>query len=106
MNRWGIVGFAHWFVAIGFLTLPPTLLQAYGQLFKADWVLPIIGEWLPFELYIEFIGIMTVLGIVTLMAIRLLNLPSRAGRKSRFAGPRPGRLTSSSTSSSSSAWRS
>ncbi|MFF2726879.1 heterodisulfide reductase-related iron-sulfur binding cluster [Streptomyces sp. NPDC058008] len=86
MNRWGIVGFAHWFVAIGFLTLPPTLLQAYGQLFRADWVLPVIGGWLPFEMYIEFIGIMTVLGIVTLMAIRLLNLPSRAGRKSRFAG--------------------
>lgn len=86
MNRWGIVGFAHWFVAIGFLTLPPTLLQAYGQLFQADWVLPIIGGWLPFEMYIEFIGLMTVVGIVTLMAIRLLNLPSRAGRKSRFAG--------------------
>lgn len=86
MNQWGIVGFAHWFVAIGFLTLPPTLLQAYGQLFKADWVLPIIGEWLPFELYIEFIGLMTTVGILVLIAIRLLNLPSRAGRKSRFAG--------------------
>ncbi|MFJ1897197.1 (Fe-S)-binding protein [Streptomyces sp. NPDC088115] len=86
MNRWGIVGFAHWFVAIGFLTLPPTLLQAYGQLFKADWVLPVIGEWLPFELYIEFIGLMTTVGILVLIAIRLLNLPSRAGRKSRFAG--------------------
>ena len=29
---------------------------------------------------------MTTLGILTLIAIRLLNLPSRAGRKSRFAG--------------------
>ncbi|MET9667356.1 Fe-S oxidoreductase, partial [Streptomyces sp. NPDC006475] len=86
MNRWGIVGFAHWFVAIGFLTLPPTLAQAYGQLFEADWVLPILGGFLPFEMYIEFIGLMTVVGIVVLMAIRLLNLPSRAGRKSRFAG--------------------
>lgn len=86
MNRWGIVGFAHWFVAIGFLTLPPTLLQAYGQLFQADWVLPIVGNFLPFELYIEFIGIMTILGIAVLIAIRLLSLPSRAGRKSRFTG--------------------
>ncbi|MDJ0340371.1 (Fe-S)-binding protein [Streptomyces sp. H10-C2] len=86
MNRWGIVGFAHWFVAIGFLTLPPTLAQAYGQLFQADWTLPLIGTFLPFELYIEFIGLMTVLGILVLMAIRLLSLPSRAGRKSRFAG--------------------
>ncbi|MFJ6759081.1 MULTISPECIES: (Fe-S)-binding protein [unclassified Streptomyces] len=86
MNRWGIVGFAHWFVAIGFLTLPPTLAQAYGQLFQADWTLPIIGGFLPFELYIEFIGLMTVLGILVLIAIRLLSLPSRAGRKSRFTG--------------------
>ncbi|MFE3017124.1 heterodisulfide reductase-related iron-sulfur binding cluster [Streptomyces sp. NPDC059256] len=86
MNRWGIVGFAHWFVAIGFLTLPPTLAQAYGQLFQADWMLPVIGGFVPFEMYIEFIGLMTVVGILTLMAIRLLNLPSRAGRKSRFTG--------------------
>ncbi|ANW19462.1 (Fe-S)-binding protein [Streptomyces clavuligerus] len=86
MNRWGVVGFAHWFVAIGFLTLPPTLAQAYGQLFQADWVLPVIGGFVPFEMYIEFIGLMTVVGILVLMAIRLLSLPSRAGRKSRFAG--------------------
>ncbi|SFL78000.1 (Fe-S)-binding protein [Streptomyces pini] len=86
MNRWGIVGFAHWFVAIGFLTLPPTLAQAYGQLFRADWVLPVLGGFLPFEMYIEFIGLMTVAGILVLIAIRLLNLPTRPGRKSRFAG--------------------
>ncbi|MFD5121960.1 Fe-S oxidoreductase, partial [Streptomyces sp. NPDC058385] len=90
MNRWGIVGVAHWFVAIGFLTLPPTLAQAFGQLFKADWVLPVIGNWLPFEMYTEFIGVMTVLGIAILMTIRLLNLPSRAGRKSRFTGSKAG----------------
>lgn len=86
MNRWGIVGFAHWFVAVGFLTLPPTLAQAYGQLFQADWTLPVLGGFLPFEMYIEFIGLMTVVGIAVLMVIRLLSLPSRPGRKSRFAG--------------------
>ncbi|MET7906546.1 (Fe-S)-binding protein [Streptomyces sp. NPDC005336] len=86
MNKWGVVGIAHWFVAVGFLTLPPTIINAYGQLFQADWTLPLVGDFLPYELYIEFIGTMTTLGIVTLMVIRLLNLPSRAGRKSRFAG--------------------
>lgn len=90
MNRWGIVGFAHWFVAVGFLTLPPTLAQAFGQLFQADWTLPVIGGFLPFELYIEFIGVMTILGIAALIVIRLLSLPSRAGRKSRFAGSKAG----------------
>ncbi|MFC7217061.1 (Fe-S)-binding protein [Streptomyces polyrhachis] len=86
MNRWGVVGVAHWFVAIGFLTLIPILVQAYGQLFQADWMLPVIGDWLPFEVYTEFIGAMTVLGIAVLIVIRQLSLPSRAGRKSRFAG--------------------
>ncbi|MFF1678196.1 Fe-S oxidoreductase, partial [Streptomyces sp. NPDC058256] len=86
MNRWGIVGFAHWFVAIGFLTLIPILGQALGQLFQADFVLPVIGGWLPWEMYVEFITVMTGLGIAVLIVIRLLNLPSRPGRKSRFAG--------------------
>ncbi|OEV29079.1 Fe-S oxidoreductase [Streptomyces nanshensis] len=86
MNRWGIVGVAHWFVAIGFLTLGLTIVNAYGQLFQADWVLPVVGDWLPYEVYTEFIGAMTTLGIIVLIVIRLLSLPSRAGRKSRFAG--------------------
>ncbi|SFD16876.1 (Fe-S)-binding protein [Streptomyces aidingensis] len=86
MNRWAVVGVAHWFVAIGFLTLVPTLLQAYGQLFQADWLLPLIGEWLPYEIFVEFIAGATVAGIAVLIVIRLLSLPSRAGRKSRFAG--------------------
>ncbi|MFC8080810.1 heterodisulfide reductase-related iron-sulfur binding cluster [Streptomyces sp. NPDC057307] len=86
MNRWGVVGFAHWFVAIGFLTLGLTIVNAYGQLFQADWIIPGIGTFLPYEIYIEFIALATTVGILVLMAIRLLNLPSRAGRKSRFAG--------------------
>ncbi|MEU6486650.1 Fe-S oxidoreductase, partial [Streptomyces sp. NPDC046887] len=90
MNRWGIIGIAHWFVAVGFLTLGLTIVTAYGQLFKPDWVLPVLGGWLPYELYTEFIGTGTTLGILTLIAIRLLNLPSRAGRKSRFAGSKMG----------------
>ncbi|MFI6085133.1 heterodisulfide reductase-related iron-sulfur binding cluster [Streptomyces sp. NPDC051217] len=86
MNRWGVVGFAHWFVAIGFLTLGLTIVNAYGQLFQADWTIPYIGTFLPYEVYIEFIALATTVGILVLIAIRLLNLPSRAGRKSRFTG--------------------
>ncbi|GAA1908543.1 heterodisulfide reductase-related iron-sulfur binding cluster [Streptomyces sodiiphilus] len=86
MNRWAVVGVAHWFVAIGFFTLAATLVAAYGQLFQADFALPVLGHWLPFEIFIEFIALMTTLGILTLIAIRLLNLPTRAGRKSRFTG--------------------
>ncbi|HWM40354.1 MAG TPA: hypothetical protein VNS49_24940, partial [Streptomyces sp.] len=90
MNRWGIVGFAHWFVAVGFFTLVLTLVHAFGQLFQADWTLPLIGTWAPYEVFTEFIGLMTTLGILTLIVIRQLNLPSRAGRKSRFTGSKAG----------------
>ncbi|GGX74085.1 Fe-S oxidoreductase [Streptomyces minutiscleroticus] len=86
MNRWGVVGVAHWFVAVGFFSLVLTLVNAFGQLFRADWALPVIGHWLPYEIFVEFIGLMTTLGILTLIVIRQLNLPTRPGRKSRFAG--------------------
>ncbi|MBA2807816.1 (Fe-S)-binding protein [Streptomyces sp. KM273126] len=90
MNRWAVVGVAHWFVAVGFFSLVLTLVNAFGQLFKADWVLPLIGHWLPYEMFVEFIGTMTTLGILTLIVIRQLSRPGRAGRKSRFAGSNTG----------------
>ncbi|MFF4133805.1 (Fe-S)-binding protein [Streptomyces mirabilis] len=90
MNRWGVVGVAHWFVAVGFFSLVATLVNAFGQLFQADWTLPIIGHWLPYEIFVEFIGLMTTLGILTLIVIRQLSRPDRPGRKSRFAGSNAG----------------
>ncbi|MEU3710523.1 (Fe-S)-binding protein [Streptomyces catenulae] len=86
MNRWGVVGVAHWFVAVGFFSLLLTIVNAIGQLFKADWLLPIIGDWAPYNVFVEFIGTMTVLGILVLIAIRQLSKPGKPGRKSRFAG--------------------
>ncbi|MFD9207369.1 (Fe-S)-binding protein [Streptomyces sioyaensis] len=86
MNRWGIVGVAHWFVAVGFFSLLLTIVNAIGQLFQADWLLPIIGEWAPYNVFVEFLGTMTTLGILTLIVIRQLNRPNKPGRKSRFAG--------------------
>ncbi|MEU9731137.1 (Fe-S)-binding protein [Streptomyces sp. NPDC048002] len=90
MNRWGVVGIAHWFVAIGFYTLLLTIVNAVGQLFQADWLLPIVGEWAPYNVFVEFIGTMTVLGILVLIAVRQLSRPGGAGRKSRFAGSNTG----------------
>ncbi|GAA0469364.1 (Fe-S)-binding protein [Streptomyces sp. NPDC046215] len=90
MNRWGVVGVAHWFVAVGFFSLLLTIVNAIGQLFKADWMLPVIGEWAPYNVFVEFLGTMTVLGILTLIVIRQLNRPGKPGRKSRFAGSNTG----------------
>ncbi|MEZ0064040.1 Fe-S oxidoreductase [Streptacidiphilus sp. MAP12-20] len=86
MNKWGVIGVAHWFVAVGFFSLVLTLVNAFGQLFDADWVLPVIGNWTIWWLFVEFIGTMTTLGILTLIVIRQLSKPNKAGRKSRFAG--------------------
>ncbi|MEU5213261.1 (Fe-S)-binding protein [Streptomyces sp. NPDC020742] len=90
MNRWGVVGVAHWFVAVGFLTLLLTIVNAIGQLFQADWLIPFIGDWLPWEMYVEAMGTLTTLGIVVLIVIRQLSRPGGAGRKSRFAGSNTG----------------
>ncbi|GAA2084499.1 heterodisulfide reductase-related iron-sulfur binding cluster [Streptomyces albiaxialis] len=85
MNRWGVMGVAHWFVAIGFFTLLLTIANAVGQLFKADWLIPFIGDWLPWAMYVEFMGTMTAVGIAVLIVIRQLSKP-KPGRKSRFTG--------------------
>ncbi|MGW6917558.1 (Fe-S)-binding protein [Kitasatospora sp. NPDC054939] len=86
MNQWGIVGIAHWFVAVGFFSLVLTIVNAIGQLFDAEYALPVIGHWMLWQLFVELLGTLTTLGILTLIVIRLLSLPGRAGRKSRFAG--------------------
>jgi Fe-S oxidoreductase len=90
MNKWGVVGVAHWFVAVGFFSLLLTIVNAVGQLFQADWLLPIVGHWAPYNMFVEFIGTMTILGILVLIVVRQLNRPGGAGRKSRFAGSNTG----------------
>ncbi|MFI5477436.1 (Fe-S)-binding protein, partial [Streptomyces cacaoi] len=90
MNRWGVIGVAHWFVAVGFYTLLLTIVNATGQLFRPDWLLPYIGEWTPYNVFVEFLGTMTTLGILTLIAVRQLNRAHRPGSKSRFAGSKTG----------------
>ncbi|KNB49227.1 4Fe-4S dicluster domain-containing protein [Streptomyces caatingaensis] len=86
MNQWGPIGIAHWGVAVGFFALLLTIANAIGQLFKADWLLPLIGDWLPYEIFTEFFALVTTLGILALIVVRQLSKPGRPGRKSRFAG--------------------
>ncbi|MGQ4437613.1 Fe-S oxidoreductase, partial [Streptomyces sp. SAS_260] len=90
MNRWGVVGVAHWFVAVGFYALLITLVNATGQLFSPDWLLPVIGDWTPYNVLVEFLATGTALGILVLIAIRQLSRPDKPGRKSRFTGSRSG----------------
>jgi Fe-S oxidoreductase len=86
MLKWSVVGVAHWFVMVGFGALFLTLVEAYGEVFLPTFELPLIGHSTGWAVFVEVIGLTTVLGILTLVAIRQTNHPRRAGRVSRFAG--------------------
>jgi Fe-S oxidoreductase len=84
-------GIAHWFVMVGFGALFGTLVTAYGQLVQPDFALPIIGHFVGYELLSEVIAVLTGIGIVTLIGIRIGTRFFHKGRTSRFEGSNQGR---------------
>ncbi len=89
MLQWSHIGIAHWFVFVGFGFLFLTLVTAFGQLFDAEFALPLVGHWVVFEWATELITWAMLLSILVLIGIRLANLPTGAnGRYSRFSGSR------------------
>ncbi|CAB4673776.1 unannotated protein [freshwater metagenome] len=86
MFNFTVIGFAHWFVMIGFVVLFGTLVTAYGQLINPEFSLPVIGHLWPYEYFTELIGWATGIGIVTLIGIRQVTRITRKGRASRFYG--------------------
>lgn len=90
MSRLPVVAIAHWFTMISFGVLFFTLLNAFGQLLKPDWALPLIGHFPPYEWITELFAWGGLVGILVLMAIRQKNHPRSAagvdGRRSRFFG--------------------
>ncbi|HEU4547118.1 MAG TPA: heterodisulfide reductase-related iron-sulfur binding cluster [Microlunatus sp.] len=86
MLQWRRVGFLHWFVMIGFITLSSLVATAYGQLFVPTFALPIIGHWIVFEWWADIFSWLTLIGIVGLIVIRQRNHPRTEGRRSRFFG--------------------
>ena len=86
MLNFTATGIAHWFVMIGFGALLGTLITAYGQILNPDFALPFIGHSGPYELFTEFIGWATGIGIVTLIGIRQVTRIKKSGRTSRFYG--------------------
>jgi Fe-S oxidoreductase len=90
MSRLPVVAVAHWFTMISFGVLFFTLVNAFGQLVKADFALPVIGHFFLYEWVTEFFAWTGLVGIVMLMVIRQKNHPRSAagegGRRSRFFG--------------------
>ncbi|MCB1301286.1 MAG: iron-sulfur-binding reductase, partial [Tetrasphaera sp.] len=90
MSRLPLVALAHWFTALSFLILFATLVNAFFQLIWADFRLPVIGHFPPFEWLIEAFAWGGLIGILVLIVIRQLAHPRSAagehGRRSRFFG--------------------
>jgi len=86
MFNFSVVGFAHWFVMIGFVSLFGTLITAYGQLINPYFALPFIGHFWPYEYATEAIAWLTGFGIVTLIGVRQVTRFVKKGRTSRFYG--------------------
>src|SRR6476661_5313813 len=90
MSRLPVVAVAHWFTMISFGVLFFTLLNAFGQLFAPDFVLPVIGHFFLYEWVTDFFAFAGFISILVLMAIRQKNHPRSAagedGRRSRFFG--------------------
>ncbi len=86
MNKKRNVGPAHWFVMWGFLIGSLAWFEAYGETFDPHFHWPLIGNWAPYLLLTEILGVGTVLGGLALVIIRQINHPRRADRLSRFGG--------------------
>ena len=86
MLRWSVVGAAHWFVMVAFIVLSLLVLEAYFEVVTPTGGLPVIGSWTVYGLVTELIGVLGVVGILVLIAVRLANRPGNPKRRSRFTG--------------------
>ncbi|HET6626919.1 MAG TPA: heterodisulfide reductase-related iron-sulfur binding cluster [Nocardioidaceae bacterium] len=87
MLQWSAVGVGHWFVFIGFGLLFFTLVNAYGQLFDAHFLLPVIGRFFLFEWVTELFAWAMLVAIVAFIGYRASRPKERErGPKGRFFG--------------------
>jgi Fe-S oxidoreductase len=84
MLQWTLVGAAHWFVFVSFGALFFTLVTAFGQLFDAEFALPLLGHWVVYEWATDLIAVLGGVSIVILIVIR--QIARTGGRRSRFFG--------------------
>ncbi|HYN56890.1 MAG TPA: 4Fe-4S dicluster domain-containing protein [Motilibacterales bacterium] len=84
--KWSVPGIAHVFVFFGFLILTLTVVEAFGELFIADFAFPIIGTWPVVRFLEDLFAVLVVVGILVFALIRFRNNPAKDGRRSRFFG--------------------
>ncbi len=87
MLQWTKVGIAHWWIMVGFGLLFATLINAYGQLFDAHFILPVIGHFPPFEWLTELFAWAMVIAIIPFMVYRATRPSERVrGEAGRLYG--------------------
>ncbi|MEV1293941.1 (Fe-S)-binding protein [Pseudonocardia sp. NPDC049635] len=91
MLKWSHIGVLHWMVMVGFGGLFLALVEAFVEVWNPTFHLPLIGTWSVYSLFVEILGVATVVGIGALIVIRQLHNPAREGRMSRFYGSNMGR---------------
>lgn len=86
MLQWTWVGILHWFAFAAFIVLSSAVMQAFFQIFDAEFAWPIVGTLFLYEWVCEVIGLLGALAIIPLIIYRIRKRPSANGRSSRFFG--------------------
>jgi len=79
-------GLAHAFTFWGFTFLMFTILEAYGDLFDRQFVVPFIGHGRALGFLEDFFAVAVLLSLVAFAIIRIRTSPKRKDRQSRFYG--------------------
>ena len=87
MLQWTVVGAAHWFIFVGFGLLFFTLVTAFGQLFDAEFALPLIGHFFLWEWVSELFSVVMIVAIIGFIYYRATRPKERVrGPRGRFFG--------------------
>ncbi|MGZ4476745.1 MAG: (Fe-S)-binding protein, partial [Nocardioides sp.] len=87
MLQWHWVGAGHWFIFTGFGLLFFTLVTAFGQLFHADFALPLIGHFFLWEWLTEVVTFIMIVAIIAFIGYRVTRPKERTrGPDGRFYG--------------------
>ena len=87
MLQWTVVGTAHWFIFVGFGLLFFTLVTAFGQLFDAEFALPLIGHFFLWEWVSELFSVVMIVAIIGFIYYRATRPKERVrGPRGRFFG--------------------
>jgi Fe-S oxidoreductase len=87
MLQWHWVGAGHWFIFIGFGLLFFTLVTAFGQLFHAEFALPLIGHFFLWEWLTEIVTFVMIAAIIAFIGYRVSRPGERVrGTRGRFFG--------------------